>query len=132
MYILFVFSKLHRGDELMYMQVPQVVSDMPLPPCPRCGKQALVKSTHEDIYTCLNCSFRKDVNESYWNTSGWVGALTLISVGVISSVLISVGSSVTQYREAQPQDSPSQKTIQTEKNPSPLPRSTKPTAKPIP
>ena len=130
MYILFVFSKSHRGDELMYAPIPQM-SENPLPPCPSCGKMTLVKCAHEDVYCCLNCPFRKDLNQSYWNGSGLFVAIALISVGVIVFALISVGSSVTQYQDSQNRDNQTLKNIQPEKNLSPPTRNIKPTVKPI-
>jgi len=114
----------------MYMSIPQV-SDAPLPPCPRCGKLSILKSTHEDVYSCLNCSFRKDLNEPYWDTSAFFGAIALISVGVIAFALVSVGSSVNQYQDSQNRDNLPQKNIQPEKNLSPPTRNIKPTVKPI-
>ena len=119
----------------MLMQIPQVL-DTPLPPCPRCGKQSLVKSTNEDVYTCLNCSFRKDVNES-WDNSAFFGVIALASMAIIFFSIMSASSSIEQYRVPQTDDlqfrnnARQKKLDQQEKNPSSPPRNTKPATQPI-
>lgn len=72
----------------MYMQIPQV-PEQPLPSCPRCGKASLVKCTNEDVYCCLNCTFRKDLNRSYWDASSLLALFSLSAViAVISFSLL--------------------------------------------
>ncbi len=111
----------------MYTTIPQV-SELPLPSCPRCGKQTLVKCTNEDVYCCLNCSFRRDLSRYDWNSSGLFGAIALISVGVIFFAVTTAGESVKQLRNTQPLEIKPQKNIQIE-NSRPVPlRTVKPTS----
>jgi hypothetical protein len=107
------------------MQIPQVVPDIPLPPCPRCGKQALVKSTHEDVYTCLNCSFRKDLNESYFDTSGFFGTIA-VGIFMVAILVVSFGNffSPSSTGIQVPGNEP-QRTDQPPKNSATLPRTKK-------
>jgi hypothetical protein len=110
----------------MYMQIPQL-PETPLPSCPRCGKPSLVKCMNEDVYWCLNCTFRKNLNRSYSDGSGLGGAIALAAIVAISFSLMSAETSVNQYRDSQP---PSSKTrnniIQTEGDRPAPPKTAKP------
>ena len=86
----------------MNTQFP-LVPENPLPSCPRCRKQMLVKYTNEDIYCCLNCSFRKDLTKDYWDDlSALVLILPLGLLAVIIFSLFSVGMSISPSREDLP------------------------------
>lgn len=115
----------------MYMQIPQLPEN-PLPSFPRCGKPSLVKCMNEDVYCCLNCPFRKNLNRSYWDGSGLAGAIALVAIAAISFSLMSAGASVNQYRDnqtprdSQPPSSQTRNNPQTENNRPVPPKTTKP------
>jgi hypothetical protein len=88
----------------MNTQFP-LASENPLPSCPRCRKQMLVKCANEDIYCCLNCSFRKDLNKNYWDgLSALALMFPLVVVVTIVFSLVSVGMSVSPNRKGLPID----------------------------